>query len=180
MSYYCYTCAMNTLLDTLFPETLTNYDIYIIGLLAVFFVYFSIKIRSLFKKTNTRNLLGRNKTIKKLKRLSWDDFERLCVELFEKQGWKAVGNSKKGADGGIDIRMKRRNTKAIVQCKRYTKTRVTVKVLREMYGLMYEHKADKAYIVTTSTFTRECYKYIDGKNIELINGIALVKMIERA
>jgi restriction endonuclease Mrr len=47
-----------------------------------------------------------------------------------------------------------------------------------MYGLMYEYEANKAYIVTTSNFTKECYKFASGKEIELINGNTLLKMIK--
>ena len=103
------------------------------------------------------------------------------MELFKKDGWKVKGNSKKGADGGVDIWISKSTfkskTTAIVQCKRYEQTAVTVKVIREMYGLMYEYEVDKAYIVTTSYFTKECYKFVDGKEIELINGDTLVQMI---
>ena len=170
---------MKTFVDTIFPDTLTDYEIYSMGILMVFSLYLIIKIRSSYKGLGKRSLLKRNDTIEKLKHLSWDDFELLCIELFEKQGWTTIGNIKKGADGGIDIRMKKKKTKAIVQCKRYGKTRVTVKVIREMYGLMYEHKVDKAYIVTTSAFTRDCYKFTKNKNMELINGDTLVKLIKK-
>ena len=152
-----------------------------IAILFIFFIYFIFKIRAFLKNFTTRSLLTRNKTLKKLKRLSWDNFELLCMELFEKEGWKVKGNSKKGADGGVDIWMSKstfsNKTVAIVQCKRYDETKVTVKVIREMYGLMYEYEADKAFIVTTSYFTKECYKFVEGKNIELINGNKLIGMI---
>ena len=152
-----------------------------IAILFVFFIYFSFKIISILRSITNRSLLSRNKTLKKLKRLSWDDFELLCMELFKKDGWKVKGNSKKGADGGVDIWISKSTfkskTTAIVQCKRYEQTAVTVKVIREMYGLMYEYEVDKAYIVTTSYFTKECYKFVDGKEIELINGDTLVQMI---
>jgi len=140
-------------------------------------ITFSMWIRSL----KNRSLLSRNRTLKKLKKLSWDDFERLCMELFEKQGWKVLGNEKKGADGGVDIWMKKSSfgskTSAIVQCKRYEDARVTIKVIREMYGLMYEYEVEEAYIVTTSRFTKECYKFIEEKKIVLIDGEKLVTMI---
>jgi restriction system protein len=168
---------METFINGIIPPTLTNSDIFTIGILITLFSYLLIKTISVYKRLGKKSLLRKNKTITKLKRLSWSDFELLCVELFEKQGWNATGNSKKGADGGIDIHMKKKKIKAIVQCKRYDETRVTVKILREMYGLMHEHEADKAYIVTTSVFTKECYHYIQGKNIELINGVSLVKLI---
>ncbi|WP_295418552.1 restriction endonuclease [Sulfurovum sp.] len=153
-----------------------------IAILVIFLLYFLYKLRVLFKKLRNKSLLERNRTLKKLKRLSWDDFELLCMELFSKKGWKVLGNEKKGADGGVDIWMKKRsftkkNISAIVQCKRYDDAMVTIKVVREMYGLMYEYEVDKAYVVTTSRFTKECYRFVENKNMVLIDGEALVKMI---
>ena len=154
---------------------------YSIAILTIFFIYFFIKIVLFIKKFKSKSLLKKNRTLKKLKRLSWDDFELFCMELFETKGWKVKGNSKKGADGGVDIWMTKSHfnnkTLAIVQCKRYEETRVTVKVAREMYGLMHEHEADQVFIVTTSHFTKECYKFVEGKNIELIHGDKLIQML---
>ena len=162
-------------------DNYTIIEINSIAILLLFFGYFTIKIFIFIKYHSKKTLLRKNKTLKKLKRLSWDDFELLCMELFEKNGWKVKGNSKKGADGGVDIWMSKTyfNSKniAIVQCKRYDETRVTIKVIREMYGLMYEYKADRVFIVTTSSFTKECYNFVKDKKIELINGAKLVKMI---
>ncbi len=163
---------------------MTNYStsqIHSLGILIVFTLYFIFQIKSLFKSLGKRSLLKRYNTLKKLKRLSWDDFELLCMEFFEKQQWSVKGNAVKGADGGVDIWMDKRSFQkkktAIVQCKRYDETPVSIKVIREMYGLMYEYEVDKTFIVTTSYFTKECYKFVEGKNIELINGTQLVKMI---
>jgi len=135
-----------------------------------------------FKNLGKKSLLQRNRTLKKLKRLSWDDFELLCMELFEQNGWSVKGNDKKGADGGVDIWMHKtsiikRKRSVIVQCKRYGDAMVTIKVIREMYGLMYEYNVDEAYIVTTSRFTKECHKFVEEKNIVLIDGNKLVEMI---
>lgn len=100
------------------------------------------------------------------------------MELFIKNGWKVIGNEKKGADGGVDIWMEKKsfakqNIRAIVQCKRYEDALVTIKVIREMYGLMHEHGVDEVYVVTTSRFTKECYHFVEGKKIKLIDGKAL-------
>lgn len=157
-------------------------EIQSIAILIILFFYFLFKIRTFLKNLGNKSLLKRNRTLKKLKRLTWDDFELLCMELFSERGWSVQGNEKKGADGGVDIWMQKRSilkrrTSAIVQCKRYDDAMVTIKVIREMYGLMYEYDADEAYIVTTSRFTKECYKFVEGKNIELIDGDKLVEMI---
>jgi len=163
---------------------MSNYstlEIQSIAILVILFFYFIFQIRAFMKSIRNKSLLHRNKSIKKLKKLSWDDFELLCMELFEKKGWKVLGNEKKGADGGVDIWMHkgsfRKKTSAIVQCKRYDEALVTIKVIREMYGLMYEYEVDEAYIVTSNRFTKECYKFAEGKAITLIDGEALLKMM---
>jgi restriction system protein len=137
-----------------------------------------------FKHFKHRSILKRNRTLKKLKRLPWDDFERLTMELFSNMGWKVLGNEKKGADGGVDIWMQKtsftkKNISAIVQCKRYEDALVTIKVIREMYGLMHEYDAKEVYVVTTSRFTKECYPFTKEKKITLIDGESLVKLIQK-
>jgi restriction system protein len=166
---------------------MTNYNsiqIYSIAIILFFFIPFFYKIFKFFKRFYHRSLLSRNRTIKKLKRLSWDDFERLSMELFAKAGWIVSGNEKKGADGGVDIWMHKKsfgykNLSAIVQCKRYENAPVTIKVVREMYGLMHEYEVDEVYIVTTSRFTKECYTFIKDKKIKLIDGKTLINLIDK-
>ena len=160
----------------------TVLEIQSIAILTILLFYLLFKVRVLFRYFGDRSLLNRNKTLKKLKRLSWYDFELLCMELFKKNGWNVKGNEQKGADGGVDIWLYKtsvikKNRTAIVQCKRYEDSMVTIKIIREMYGLMHEYSVDEVYVVTTSRFTKECKKFIEGKNIVLIDGHALVKMI---
>ncbi len=162
-------------------HTFKSLEIQYIVLLVILFSYLLFQFISWYRGFFNRSLLSRNRTLKKLKKLSWDDFERLCMELYEKKGWKVQGNEKKGADGGVDIWMHKgsftKKTSAIVQCKRYEDALVTIKVIREMYGLMYEYEVDEAYVVTTSRFTKECYKFIEDKPMYLIDGEKLVRMI---
>lgn len=155
-----------------------------LALLILFFLLFAYKAIMLWQQFKTKSLLKKNRTLKKLKRLSWDEFERLCMELFANMGWEVLGNDKKGADGGVDIWMHKnalmqKKRSAIVQCKRYDDALVTIKVIREMYGLMFEHDADEVYIITTSRFTKECYSFINEKKITLIDGEYLVTLIQR-
>jgi len=159
----------------------TTDEIHAFAILLFFFFYFLWKSKQFFTAFGDKSLLKRNWSMKRLKKLSWEDFELLCMELFAQKGWKVKGNEKKGADGGVDIWMQKRSlgkrTSAIVQCKRYDDALVTIKVIREMYGLMHEHNVDVAYIVTSNRFTKECYKFIEEKNIVLIDGEKLLQLI---
>jgi len=147
--------------------------------LALFFIIFLFKVWRFFTASPSKRFLKRYRSIKKLKKLSWDGFETLCLHFFREQGWKVTGNTLKGADGGVDLWMKKRGVESIVQCKKYEDARVTIKVIREMYGLMHEYEVDRAYIVTTSEFTKECYKFVEDKEMELINGTLLLQKIKQ-
>jgi restriction system protein len=157
----------------------TDIQIFSTGILLLFLFLFLFRIWHFFSLSSSKRYLKRFCHLKKLKKLSWGEFEYLCKLLFEEEGWKVTENEKKGADGGVDLWMKKRRTKAIVQCKKYEDARVTIKVIREMYGLMYEYDVDEAIIVTTSEFTKECYRFIEDKSITLINGESLVRRISK-
>jgi len=155
----------------------TDIQIFSAGILIVLLLHFMLRAGRFLFLSAAKRRLKRYRSVKRLKRLGWSEFEHLCKLLFEEEGWRVRENEKKGADGGVDLWMKRRRTEAIVQCKRYEDARVTIKVVREMYGLLYEYDAKCAYIVTTSEFTKECYRFVEDKPIELINGETLLQRI---
>jgi len=154
-------------------------QIYSFAILLIFGTIALFKVWRFFTLSDTKRHLKRYRSLKRLKKLTWDGFEKVCLVLFEEKGWKVKGNEIKGPDGGVDLWMKKRHTTAIVQCKKYEDAKVTVKVIREMYGLMHEYGVDQAYVVTTSDFTKECYRFAAEKEMILINGEKLVSMIRR-
>ena len=157
----------------------TEIQLYSLGILGFFILLFFWHFIRFMTRSSSKRFLKRYSSVKKLKKLSWSEFEHLCRILFEEEGWKVRENVKKGADGGVDLWMRKRGTQAIVQCKKYEDARVTIKVIREMYGLMYEYEAERAFIVTTSEFTKECYRFVADKEIELINGNSLAERIRK-
>jgi len=157
----------------------SDLQLYSWAILVLFATLSAGKVILFLTRSPAKRFLKRHRSLKKLKKLSWEGFETLCLHFFSQQGWRVRGNETKGADGGVDLWMQKRRVKAIVQCKRYEDARVTVKVVREMYGLMHEYGADKAFVVTTSEFTKECYSFAEEKEIELINGEMLVWKIRQ-
>jgi HJR/Mrr/RecB family endonuclease len=160
-------------------QSYTDTQIFTVGILLFFLFLLFFKVWSWLVISPSKRYLKRFKNVKKLKKLEWGAFEHLCRLLFEEEGWKVRENEKKGADGGVDLWMRKHRKEAIVQCKKYEDARVTIKVVREMYGLMYEYDVERTYIVTTSEFTKECYRFVEDKEIELINGETLVIRIAK-
>jgi restriction system protein len=47
-----------------------------------------------------------------------------------------------------------------------------------MFGLLSHHRADRVIIVTSGQFTREALAFADGKPIDLIDGPALLTLVQ--
>ena len=146
-----------------------EYLLYLYGsaFAAIVYLYVNIRPRKFFP---SKRRLCKYKRSKALKKLSWDAFEVLCADYFEASGWRVEMREKNGADGGIDLRLYKRNKFYLVQCKRYKDAVVGVKTVREMYGLVHESSADGAIIVTSSRFSKDAVTFASDKPIELISG----------
>lgn len=99
------------------------------------------------------------KAPKLLYEISSRQFEELVGELFRKEGFD-VELTRATRDGGVDIiAVSRRMNiwqKLIVECKRYApQNRVGIAIVQRLLGVKDQLSANKAIVVTTSTFTRE-------------------------
>lgn len=112
-----------------------------------------------------------------IKRMTWQEFELLISEFFRQQGYSVKETGAGGPDGGVDLRLSLNGQKFIVQCKHWKAFKVGVKIIREQFGIMNAEVADGAFIVTSGLFTEEAIEFADDKNIILIDGIKLKKII---
>ncbi len=139
---------------------------------AVLSVFTSLKSGLLFKG------IQRNGAHQTVQDLSWQDFEFLLSEWFKKQGYSTELTGGGGADGGIDIKLHKDNQLYLVQCKHYKAWKVPVNVVRELYGVMTAEKATGGFIVTSGRFTNEAYAFVQGKEIELVDGPKLEEILD--
>jgi len=132
---------------------------------------------SAFRSARKSQRLDRQTSIESIRVLPWKQFEDLLGEAYRRQGYSVVENSSLGADGGVDLTIRREGATYLVQCKQWRTYKVGVKVIREMFGLMTAHNAAGAIIVTSGTFTQEARAFAAGKPIELVDGDRLVQII---
>lgn len=116
---------------------------------------------------------ARGGKVEYLKSLSWRDFEHVCAGYFSKKGYQVELKGLGGADGGMDLVVRRRGKKYLVQCKHW-KGRVGVKVVREMYGVMHAENFSGVFVMGLSGFTREAWNWAEGKPIKLLDGQAMI------
>lgn len=105
----------------------------------------------------------------KLDNLTWLQFERLVHQYFVERGF-VVTETIEGADGGVDLRLRKEGRNSTVQCKHWRTRKVGVSVVREQFGIMMAEKADQCFIVTSGQFTKEAEAWAAGKAIGLIDG----------
>ena len=112
-----------------------------------------------------------------LNAMSWQQFEALVSEAFRCKGYKVTGKGGGGADGGIDLVLKKEGETFLVQCKQWRAVRVGVNIVRELYAVMAARGATGGFVVTSGVFTEEARAFAKGKHVELMDGKALHRLI---
>jgi restriction system protein len=127
-----------------------------------------------------KRLLETQTGLDSLRAMSWREFEMLVGEAFRRQGYAIQETGLGGADGGIDLILRKDGKTTLVQCKQWKTQRVDVKVIREMFGLLAHHGAAAVKIVAVGDYTADAQRFAQGKPIELIHGEALLAVVREA
>jgi restriction system protein len=139
-------------------------------------------VLSAFLARRKRALLDEQSGAASLRNLDWKEFEWLVGEAYRRQGYTIDESLGGGADGGIDLALRKGGATWLVQCKQWRTQAVGAPVLREIWGLVSHHQVHGAIVITSGRFTREAHAFAEGKTLELIDGpqlLALVKSVQR-
>ena len=120
--------------------------------------------------------LDTQRSIQTVRDLHWRNFEELVAEAYRRQGYR-VTEGGYGADGGIDLELRKDGQLTLVQCKQWKTQKVSVNVVREMFGVLTAHKANRFIIISSGTFTQQAIDFAAGKPIELIDGPKLLALV---
>lgn len=117
--------------------------------------------------------------------MSWEDFEHLVRELFEKIFLARGGEVKvtqSSRDGGVDAIAFDPDPitggKIVIQAKRYTRT-VGIAAVRDLFGTVQNEGASKGILVTTADYGPDAYSFTSNKPLQLINGANLLHLLEQ-
>lgn len=125
-----------------------------------------------------RQLLDAQTSLESLRITPWKDFEFLVAEAYRRQGFTVDFSLGRGADGGVDLVLRKDGHTAFVQCKQWKANSVGASVIREMFGIMTAEHANEAIVVTSGNFTREARAFAAGKPIRLVDGPHLLALIQ--
>lgn len=107
------------------------------------------------------------------------EFEQLVAETYRALGSRVdlVGGS---GDHGVDLLVTSpQGEKTVVQCKRYRGS-VGEPVVRDLLGTMQHEEAAAGALITTGEFTAQARRWAQGKPIQLYDGPAFLKLLQRA
>ena len=161
------------LLPRIFPPAIAKG-----GLVAVItFVLIALSAISALRSLKNRRMLDGQTGLDSLRGISWKQFEDLVAEAFRRRGYKVEEMLGGGADGGIDLRLRKDGRLTLVQCKRWRDKPVPVEIVREVFGLMVHENASGAKIVATTAFTPDAIAFAQGKSIELVDSNSLLQLV---
>lgn len=107
------------------------------------------------------------------------EFEDYISNLFRGLGFEVEATNYSN-DGGVDLVATYNQPifagKYIIQCKNWISP-VGQPEVRDLYGVVMDQRANKGILITPSDYTQQAYDFANGKNIELINGDMLRKLL---
>jgi restriction system protein len=124
---------------------------------------------SAFNAWRKGQLLERQTGIESLRTINWQEFEELVGEAYRRKGYIVTETGGGGADGGVDLVLRRSGEKLLVQCKHWKMEKVGVKVVRELYGVIAAEGATGGIVISSGTFSQEARDFARGKPLELLD-----------
>jgi restriction system protein len=132
---------------------------------------------SAFNSWRKGELFERQTGIETIRSIRWQEFEELVGEAYRRKGYRVEESGGGGADGGVDLVLKKNGETLLVQCKHWRQYKIGVKVVRELYGVVTAENATGGIVISSGVFTQETIDFARGKPLELIGGTELVKMV---
>ena len=102
------------------------------------------------------------------------EFESELGEVYSRLGYE-VTQTRATGDEGIDLILRRPGEFVVVQCKQHGKP-AGQHFVRDLYGAMMHHGAQKAVLACTAGFTQAVRKFAKGKPIELLDLHGILKL----
>ena len=114
------------------------------------------------------------------KSLDGFSFEKEMQKLFSAQGYDSR-LTKSGADGGVDIVLKKDGKTIAVQCKAH-KTKISEGIARDLYGVLFAHNYDSGILATVNGASKKTIEFCQGlrdKPISVLDVNDIIKIQEK-
>ena len=177
-SYLAIDYLIQNKLQMMFPgetgQTITStLTLFVFGLTAL------AALKGFLGRKQRKALLAQTQSLDALRALSWREFELLIAEVYRTEGYSVTEMGGSGPDGGIDLTATAPNGEHyLIQCKHFKTSKVGVKIVREILGVLAKEGAHQAVVIATGEYTKDAINFAEGQPIELINGSRLIERIQ--
>jgi hypothetical protein len=112
-----------------------------------------------------------------VRNLSRPDFERALTESFCLQGYTVEDGARSA--GGVTLLLRKPDRNILVQCSHGSDAQVGVEAVRQLHEAMVAESATGGLILTSAAFTSDARACAAEKPIGLIEGRALLELVNR-
>jgi restriction system protein len=130
------------------------------------------------ERTRHRQLITGTTTLEHLRALSWKDFETLVEAAYRRDGYQVEATSS-GADGGVDVVLRRDGETTYVQCKHWRQRQVGVRPVRELRGCMAADGVPRGILICTGAFSPDAVAATADGPIKLVDGMGVLRLLGR-
>lgn len=119
-------------------------------------------------------------TLESLCNLTPKGFEKFIFNIFKYLGYSNVKITRHTKDGGFDISATKDGVFYLAECKKYHPNNNNgVRSISRLADAMHRKRAQRGIFITTSSFTKDCYKEQKERDIEIEfwNGKYLMNLI---
>ncbi len=120
----------------------------------------------------------RDLQMEEVDQMDGEEFERFCVYLLRRNGFKHLQTTKASGDQGIDIIGRKKKKTVGFQCKRY-EAQVGNKAVQEAYSGHTFYQCDEAAVITNSVFTDAAIALAEQLDVLLIDRPRLKRLMRR-
>jgi restriction system protein len=111
--------------------------------------------------------------------MSEDEFRRLLKEFFIRNGFTTIEPTPPALGDGVDLMLSKNSKTFVAQYRHWREHRVDVPKVREQFTVMQAAKAHGVYVITTGEFSYKAIQFAEDKNISLIDGLKLRRLVNR-
>lgn len=132
---------------------------------------------SLFKFNRKKKLQDFKEEIQSIQDLSWQEFKEIVAEAYRGSGYIIPENNVFTSDPSIDLIMRKGAKLYLVQCRYWQNRKLGKREVKNLFTLMHDKQASGVFLLTTGIFTNEARHYALNRPINLVDGIALLKLL---
>jgi restriction system protein len=110
--------------------------------------------------------------------MDWQNFELLVAEGFRRLGYKVDNHGWYVPNSPVHIMLSKDGEKTLVECRQWRASEVGLTPVHDLFSTMAHERADGALLLTSGRFSAEAEAFARDKPIGLIDGEALLELVE--